>query len=126
MKRVKGVLGTYENLLGAGGEHHAEGTQGTRRIKATPGEPIYRNGKIVRRVKESGIAYLKDDEYESISQMFFELGNIGYVEELERLNYYIDFYDAEIEKCRVKTDKMSPFCKKMGFLIGLLVCIVLI
>ena len=69
---------------------------------------------------------LNNIQINTISQMFFELGNIGYVEQLERLNYYINFYNQELEKSRGKTDKMSPFCKKMGFLFGLLVCIVLI
>lgn len=69
---------------------------------------------------------LTDLQVSTISQMFFELGNIGYLEQLERLNYYIDFYNGELEKSRDKSGKMSPFCKKLGLLIGLLVCIVLI
>lgn len=69
---------------------------------------------------------LNNVQMNNISQMFYELGNIGYEEQLERLNYYIEFYNDELEKSRGETGKMAPFCKKMGFLIGLLVCIVLI
>ena len=69
---------------------------------------------------------LNEIQKNTICEMFFELGNIGYLEQIERLNYYIDFFNMEFEKSRSKTDKMAPFCKKIGFLVGMLVCIVLI
>lgn len=67
-----------------------------------------------------------DDEINVIAQMFCELGNLGYTEQIERLDYYINHYEIELKKSSDKADKMIPFCKKMGCLIGLLVCIVLI
>ena len=69
---------------------------------------------------------LKDDEIESISQMFFELGNIGYNEQLERLEYYIETYINFYNQSNENSKKMMPLCKKMGILTGILVCIVLI
>ena len=69
---------------------------------------------------------LKDDELNTISQMFFELGNVGYFEQLERLEYYENYFKNTLTKQKDRADKMMPFCKKMGILIGLLVCIVLI
>ena len=72
------------------------------------------------------ISNFDDLEKNTISQMFFELGNIGYIEQIERLEYYINFYENLLKKSSEQSGKMMPFCKKIGFLIGLLVCIVLI
>jgi stage III sporulation protein AB len=69
---------------------------------------------------------LTEIQKNTISQMFFELGNIGYLEQIERLEYYTNFYNQEFEKSRDKSNKMEPFCKKMGFMMGSLLCIVLI
>lgn len=71
-------------------------------------------------------SFLSDYEKNTINQMFFELGNIGYTEQLERLNFYENVYKDALERSRQKNDKMIPFCKKMGFLMGALICIVLI
>lgn len=73
-----------------------------------------------------GVIDLTQIQKNTISQMFFELGNIGYLEQLERLEYYTNFYNQEFEQSRDKLSKMAPFCKKMGFMMGLLICIVLI
>lgn len=72
------------------------------------------------------LSNFNDLEKNTISQMFFELGNIGYIEQIERLEFYINFYDDILKKSSEQSGKMIPFCKKMGFLMGLLVCIVLI
>ncbi len=69
---------------------------------------------------------IKDEEVNIISQMFFELGQLGYIEQIERLEYYINHFQSVLSKEKDRADKMMPFCKKMGVLIGLLVCIVLI
>lgn len=78
-------------------------------------------------IKELVSHELSFDEAEinQISQMFYELGNLGYMEQIERLDYYINHYEIELKKSKDRADKMIPFCKKMGSLIGLLVCIVL-
>ena len=69
---------------------------------------------------------LSDIEKKSISQMFLELGSLGYIEQIERLEYYTSFYKTQLDIHIEKSSKMMPFCKKMGILIGLLVCIILI
>ena len=71
-------------------------------------------------------SFLNEYEKNTINQMFFELGNIGYTEQLERLNFNENVFKETLEKSREKSDKMMPFCKKIGFLMGALVCIVLI
>lgn len=70
--------------------------------------------------------YIENDQRKIIVQMLFELGKIGYVEQLERFEYYTNIFESNAKESREKMQKMSPFCKKMGILIGLLVCIVLI
>ena len=72
------------------------------------------------------LIFLSDLEKNTISQMFFELGNLGYVEQIERLEFYSTFFKNQLDIHVQKGGKMSPFCKKMGFLIGSLLCIVLI
>ena len=71
-------------------------------------------------------ASLDDAETNVVCQIFFELGNLGYVEQLERMDYYIHHFELELKKIQDKSNKMMPFCKKMGSLIGLLICIVLL
>ena len=79
---------------------------------------------IILLLEKNGI--VTQVEKNTISQMFFALGNIGYVEQLERLDFYIEQYTSFFEKSREKSSKMMPLCKKMGVLVGLLICIVLI
>ena len=61
-----------------------------------------------------------------ICQMYCELGNLGYVEQIEKLEYYINQFKISKEKNQNRALKMKPFCKKISILIGLLVCIVLL
>ena len=70
--------------------------------------------------------YIDSATKDVIANMFAELGNIGYIEQLERLSYLINYFDAIERNGEDKANKMMPFYKKMGFLIGLLVCIILI
>ena len=70
--------------------------------------------------------FLTETEKNSIIDMFAELGGMGYFEQLERLDYYINFFNDEMNKESSKLTKTSILYKKMGVLVGLLVCIVLI
>ena len=72
------------------------------------------------------ISFLTEYEKNTISQMFFELGNVGYSEQLERLDYYVNIFNDLLENSKKSSDKMIPLCKKIGILTGALVCIVLI
>ena len=74
----------------------------------------------------SKIVILKESETNTISKMYSELGNLGYLEQIERLEYYINQYEAMHKSSVDRANKMMPFCKKMGFLIGSLICIILI
>ena len=69
---------------------------------------------------------LDETEQKIISQMFFELGQLDYVCQLEQLDYYKNQFETMLTKSKNRADKMIPFCKKIGILTGLLVCIVLI
>ena len=53
------------------------------------------------------ISNFDDLEKNTISQMFFELGNIGYIEQIERLEYYINFYENLLKKSSVDTTHMT-------------------
>lgn len=70
--------------------------------------------------------YIEDAPKDAIANMFSELGNVGYIEQLERLSYLINYFEGIERSGEDKAKKMMPFCKKMGFLMGLLVCIILI
>ena len=72
------------------------------------------------------ISNFDDVEKNCIAQMFFDLGNIGYYEQLENLNFCAENYKQSLEKSRDKSLKFIPLSKKMGFLVGLLICIILI
>ena len=91
---------------------------------------LYKNNQNIEVDKIKDIIKKNIDIDEAIlnnlSQLFFELGRLGYVEELERLEYYIDYFSEISKKKNERADKMIPFCKKMSILLGLLVCIVLI
>ena len=69
---------------------------------------------------------IEQNDLNQISQMFCELGNLGYMEQIERLEYYINLFKNSSKRAKDRAVKMKPFCKKMGFIMGLLVCIVLI
>ncbi len=69
---------------------------------------------------------IDDDEKNKLAQMFFEIGKIGYYEQLEKISYYIQAFDEIESRVEQKKNKMMPFCKKMGAIIGVLLCIILI
>ena len=68
---------------------------------------------------------LDQKDYVMISQMYYDLGKLGYYEQLEKIEYYIDQFKMSMQNNQNRAVKMKPFFKKIGFLIGLLVCIVL-
>ena len=84
----------------------------------------YSKEKITNIIND--VINLKNNQSEAISQMFFEMGNIGYYEQIERLEYYVEIFKEFYEESRESSLKMIPLCKKMGILIGFLVCIILI
>lgn len=73
----------------------------------------------------SKYANLEQKDFILISQMYYDLGKLGYYEQLEKIEYYISQIKISMQNNQNRAVKMKPFCKKMGFLIGLLVCIVL-
>lgn len=68
---------------------------------------------------------LEQKDFIMICQMYYDLGKLGYYEQLEKIEYYINQFKISMQNNQNRAVKMKPFCKKMGFLIGLLVCIVL-
>lgn len=68
---------------------------------------------------------LEQKDLVMISQMYCDLGKLGYYEQLEKIQFYIGQFKISMQNNQNRAVKMKPFCKKMGFLIGLLVCIVL-
>lgn len=89
-----------------------------------------KNGEVLSYEKIKNIVSnsisLDEEKINVISKMYYELGTLGYVEQLERLEYYINQFEAMKSASIDRANKMIPFCKKMGFLIGSLVCIILI
>ena len=68
---------------------------------------------------------LEQKDFVMISQMYYDLGKLGYYEQLEKIEFYINQFKISMQNNQNRAVKMKPFCKKMGFLIGLLFCIVL-
>ena len=98
-------------------------------VKNQIGELIKQDKKIdlddIKSIISKNIT-LDDNQLNIVSQMFFELGKFGYYEQLERIQYYENCFQDILSNQKNRAEKMMPFCKKMGILIGLLVCIVLI
>ena len=71
-------------------------------------------------------AFLNEQDKVCLSSIFSEIGTLGYEEELAKIEYNIT--NVEIIKNDYKQNKLkfAVASKKIGFLVGLLVCIVLI
>lgn len=70
--------------------------------------------------------FLDEEDKRLINNLFIDLGLIGYDEQLKKINWCGEEISKKMEKYKSKSDKFIPLCNKMGFLVGLLVCIVLI
>lgn len=70
--------------------------------------------------------FLNEQDKILLKNIFIELGQLGYDEQLERLSFFINEAERVLLNTKEKNTKIVPLCKKMGFLIGGLVCIVLI
>ena len=81
----------------------------------------------IQKIEEILSKYINFEQKENImiSQMYYDLGKLGYYEQLQKIEYYIDQFKMSMQNNQNRAVKMKPFCKKIGFLIGLLVCIVL-
>ena len=68
---------------------------------------------------------LNENDRKIISGLFSSLGKLSYEEQLKQIDFYTDKFQSVLQKQRMEYEKMSPFCKKMGILVGLAICIVL-
>lgn len=70
--------------------------------------------------------FLNEKDKECLMAIFCDLGQVGLGEQIDKIEYNIQQVNELLLDCKEKTSKIIPLCKKMGFLTGLLVCIVLI
>ena len=91
---------------------------------------LINNNKLVEANDIKGLlnqySDLSDKDKELISGLFYNLGRLNYDQQIESLEYYIECFDDLVKKQIEKSNKMTPFCKKIGILIGLTICIMLI
>lgn len=71
-------------------------------------------------------SFLSSKDNELLCGLFCNLGRLSYQEQIAELEYYIACFDEESSKQQEKSIKMAPLCKKMGILIGITICILLI
>lgn len=70
--------------------------------------------------------FLTEQDKNFLVSIFYEIGSMGYDEELARIEYNIIISQTLLEDYKQNKLKFAGLSKKMGFLCGLLVCIVLI
>lgn len=93
-------------------------------------QKLIESNSIISEVEIKNILYkysfLNNDDIKCLSQFFLQLGQVGYQEQLQNIEYSIETIDDIFEQYKQKNNKMVTLCNKMGFMFGLLVCIVLI
>lgn len=70
--------------------------------------------------------FLDTNDKKCINSILLNLGKLGYDEQLENIDYNIETCNNLYVEYNNKNSKLIPLYKKMGFLVGILVCIVLI
>lgn len=103
------------------------GTSDLKKILTVAKESL-ENGKQINEQdfyqKIQTLEFLNDNDKILISKMFSEIGNVGYYEQLDRVDYYINSLMTIYDDYKNKSVKMQSLSKKMGILIGMLICIV--
>lgn len=69
--------------------------------------------------------FLDEQDKKLLCEIFSCLGKLSYEEQIGRIEYNIANIDQCLKQHSQKNSKIVPMCKKMGIIVGLLVCIVL-
>ena len=69
---------------------------------------------------------LTEKDKDILCELFCNLGKLSYDSQLSSIDYNIENFQELLTKQTELSNKMRPLCKKMGVLIGVAVCIVLI
>lgn len=69
--------------------------------------------------------FLDEQDKKLLCEIFSCLGKLSYEEQIGRIEYNIASIDQCLKQHSQKNSKIVPMCKKMGIIVGLLVCIVL-
>ena len=70
-------------------------------------------------------SFLSEQDKKMLCDIFSNLGKLSYEEQIGRIEYNIESIDQCLKQIDQKNSKIVPMCKKMGIIVGLLVCIVL-
>lgn len=70
-------------------------------------------------------SFLSEQDKKMLCDIFSNLGKLSYEEQIGRIEYNIESIDQCLKQIVQKNSKIVPMCKKMGVIVGLLVCIVL-
>lgn len=70
--------------------------------------------------------FLTEQDKSCLCLIFCEIGNLGYDEELSKIEYNINSVEMLMDDFKQNKLKLATLSKKMGFLLGFLVCIILI
>ena len=70
-------------------------------------------------------SFLSEQDKKMLCDIFSNLGKLSYEEQIGRIEYNIESIDQCLKQIDQKNSKIVPMCKKMGVIVGLLVCIVL-
>ena len=86
-----------------------------------------KNGVQIAKINDvlKSFDILNENDKKIISSLFSSLGKLSYDEQLKQIDFYTEKFESALQKQRIECEKMSPFCKKMGILVGLAICIVL-
>lgn len=71
-------------------------------------------------------SYLNQQDKNLLANLFCNLGSVGYDEQIAKIEYSISQTEFLMNDFKQNKYKFANLSKKMGFIIGLLVCIVLI
>lgn len=70
--------------------------------------------------------FLTKNEIYYLKEFFNSLGKTGVDAQINLINYYISIFNQNLISAKENNQKFNPLFKKMGWIVGLLVCIVLI
>lgn len=70
--------------------------------------------------------FLTKNEVYYLKGFFNSLGKTGINEQIDLVNYYLNVFNQHLKDSTKNNEKYAPLFKKMGWIVGLLVCIVLI
>ena len=89
------------------------------------------NDKVIIEKKEFIVLldkynFLNEQDTTLLTSLFCEIGSLGYDEQISKIEYSIESVKNTINDFEQNKLKYVSLSKKMGFVIGLLVCIVLI